>query len=316
MQPPNDSEKEEGGREGHAHLLRLAEITSPLLQELERIASFRLSMAHEAYFDMCARSVRGESPSGVLSHLHHTPGNRNWREIASSAVRHIHDGLGATYYHCSRITRIEIDSIAAISRFEPDILRVMGSRPSTIAYGSTRQLDYEYQAYLFAYRRTLEYLAGAIAACFKAECHSIRDLSKSLTKYQPKDLTERVASTLGKGLANMTDVLPPDSAVRRSPRDQTAHWSPASAGSFNLFLGEHGIQIGVIGGGEDLPPPITLFSDKAGAGTSKGGPQLGIALVQQIHRMESLIHACFRDLGIAPPGLYLPVPPPAGQTPV
>lgn len=48
--------------------------------------------------------------------------------------------------------------------------------------GGTRKMDFEYQAFVLAYRRCLDYLAGAIASYFKTEVSSFRTLPKSISK--------------------------------------------------------------------------------------------------------------------------------------
>jgi hypothetical protein len=126
-----------------------------------------------------------------------------------------------------------------------------GSGPETFGFRAPI-LGFEYHAFLFALRRTLDYLAGGVAAYFKRESHSIRRLAKSLDGAEPSEMVAEVQSVLAAALPNLKSVL--SEGEDRSVRDRVAHWQVVDAGFFNLrWDGSGEVVIELVGGGEELP---------------------------------------------------------------
>jgi hypothetical protein len=205
----------------------------------------------------------------------------------------VQDALTAVYYHQQRIAEIEAKVIQAGS----DAIADVGVLPTRLnSHISTRTLSYEYQAFLFDYRRSFEYVSIGIAGAFDvtAPKHS-RDLPSELQtappKYQP-DVPAMVAK-LAEVAKRFKKVL-----GKASPRNTTAHHEPVSAGEIRLWL-EPGREphIALENGGEELP--MRDF----GGGT---GLRLAVILEDQLN---ALADAIFELLNLLPrPAAGLDIP--------
>jgi hypothetical protein len=98
----------------------------------------------------------------------------------------VQNAITAGHYHQRRIAAIEDEVVrtitAAINKLPPIV------RSNTAV--RTMTLSFEYQAFLFAFRRTFEYLAGGLLGAFGLPApryisETGRDLSNARTRYQP-----------------------------------------------------------------------------------------------------------------------------------
>ncbi len=160
----------------------------------------------------------------------------------------VENAITAGYYHQRNIARIESQAAdildASVTAQHPIVRSNTGVRMMT--------LSFEYQAYLFAFRRTFEYLAAGILAAFGLPApRHIRDTARDLAGGAPKYVqwVNPMQSEVVKVARQFKDVL-----AEHSPRNRTAHKRPVEARAFLLGL-EPGKQprIGLEGGGEDLP---------------------------------------------------------------
>ena len=148
---------------------------------------------------------------------------------------HVADGLEATYYHRDRIEAIERDIVATI--------RGSFSQGPHGQTSSTRtpKIGHEWIAYLNASRRTLEYLARAVAECFARNTSKIKSLAKTVAGATPTDLSAEVVSAC----ANVERRFPHLLSETRgtSLRDRTAHHAPLEPAW--LLLVSLGDKIGI-----------------------------------------------------------------------
>jgi hypothetical protein len=135
-------------------------------------------------------------------------------------IFNVYDGLLAAQYHRDNIERIEVELVRRFREAYPE-----GSRPGVGGVSSLMPVvAHEYVAYLFAARRTLDYLAQAVSVLFGLRVFSIKDLARSLPHGKPKDLAAQAAA-LGEGvIERFPDLLSAGEA--RSDRDQAAHYTP------------------------------------------------------------------------------------------
>lgn len=117
---------------------------------------------------------------------------------------------------------------------------------STIALGNTLVLDFEYQAFILAYRRCLDYLARAICTYFKNDFHSFRKLGRYLEKIDRPIVTTTLIELHKKYSIEFDFVL--SEGNRKSVRDKISHYEYVSGGSINLS--QRGFIL--VGGGEEL----------------------------------------------------------------
>lgn len=204
-----------------------------------------------------------------------------WRDDPSLEKRWYHShvngvlgdvrgALAAAHYHAGRLGALET-SVAAI--LDTSSVREPLAN-ATVAIGSTRKLDFEYQAFVLAYRRCLDYLALALACYFKIEASSFRTFPKSIAKTR----MPKVAAALTQ--AHMRHVTPLAFVLaegRKSVRHRIAHYEFVSAGCINLSA--RGFVLA--GGGEE-------FSARA--------KTIGTALTDALSARLSCLHACIDDM--------------------
>lgn len=277
----------------------------PMFAELERVAGYEPPGSLSADFAKLHQQVVGKEVP-ALAHLSDPPpGRPDWlTRFRSAILDSLQEGLYAASYHLSLVERIE----TAMLRIAEAHLPSLGPSPvsSTIAGGNSRALNFEYQAFAFALRRTLEYLGVAIGAYFKRESHSFRDLAKTIDGADPLGKVERIQHVLAQHAEMIQDILPIDKHNDRSLRDRLAHWEAISAGVFNVSRGPWGYHIGLFGGGHDL----RMTPSRASPENSQAvlDEALGPALRGQFERVRSLIWSSIEALGLyeAPDARILP----------
>jgi hypothetical protein len=265
----------------------------PMFAELGRVAGFVPPDSLTAEFERLHRNVVGENVP-ALAHLSNPrPGGPDWlARFRVAILDSLQEGLYAASYHLSRVESIETAMLhiaeAHLPLFGPSLAG------SSIGGGNSRALNFEYQAFAFALRRTLEYLSVAIGAYFKAESHSFRDLAATIARADPREKVGQVQRVLAEHAELIQDILPTDKHNDRSLRDRLAHWEAVSAGVFNVIRGPTGYQIGIFGGGHNLTP-----SREAPDHTQTVLYEaLGPALRGEFERVRSLMWACIGALGL------------------
>lgn len=155
--------------------------------------------------------------------------------------------------------------------------------PTTLAL-FCRPLNAEYQAFKFAVRRTLEYLAGAVAMYFKADGTRIRKLAVTIKGREPADRARLVQSRLA--ASNLQVVIGEDD--EKSVRDLLAHYRSVDAGAINITVNDQGeVLIRIAGGGERLQPLGDLAASN-----------LAAVLEREVVWLEELAFGLFSDIGL------------------
>ncbi|NBS15819.1 MAG: hypothetical protein EBT06_03965 [Gammaproteobacteria bacterium] len=154
----------------------------------------------------------------------------------------VQNTFACVLYHYRRLKAIESAVIEEIEKF--DYRRVIGN--STIALGNTLAWDFEYQAFILAYRRCLDYLARAVSTYFRNDFHSFRALGKFLGKLKQGVVTQVLISVHEKYSPLFEFVL--SEGNRKSLRDKISHYEYVPVGTINLS--QRGFVLA--GGGEKL----------------------------------------------------------------
>lgn len=215
-----------------------------------------------------------------------------WRDRFLNAVGHVRDGLTATHYHFGRAREVE-QNLNGIARTElPE--RLMPPLGGTV-FSQSPVLGFEYQAFLFARRRTLDYLASVVAWFFghqsRRESHRIKRLPKTIDGALPAEARDAVC----RRFEEAKDDLGLSDQARQAPRDLVAHFKPLEGGHFNLTRHPHSGEMIVIlaGGGEGLPGWVQ--TDASGL---EQGPTLEQVLSSQLAATEHLILGVYKDLAL------------------
>lgn len=183
----------------------------------------------------------------------------------------VRGAMAAAHYHVDRLTEIEsnVNRILDSCRAKDRLGR------ATMGIGGTRKMDIEYQAFVLAFRRCLDYLSGALACYFMTELNSFRSFPDTIAKMKK---SPNVATALVQAHTRHVDQLGFVLADgRRSVRNRVAHYEFVSAGCVNLTA--QGFFLA--GGGEELSLPEELR-----------GARLGEVLSERIMQL----HSCVDDM--------------------
>jgi hypothetical protein len=219
-------------RKMHAAIARVAgtELPSPLKEQL----------------DSTSLAVGEPDSDAPLEHLVTRIDKPDWRLRLGEHLGHALEGLAVANYHVERVAELEAGITATIQSLDDP-------PPSSSVGFRSRKLDAEYQAFVFALRRAIEYFAAAVAAYFKTNCSRIRNVRAAIEGCEPHERSAGAATAIQKGLSRLPDVLTQGNA--RSIRDRMAHWEFVAAGSLQAVWDETGrLRVtGIAGGGEELP---------------------------------------------------------------
>ena len=219
-----------------------------------------------------------------LAHLQPSEGKRDWlAEMKERIFGSLREGLAITRYHLDRVGLIE-NRIEAIAKEHEAAL--LPSRNMVLSI-SSRPLVAEYQAFEFALRRSLEYLAGAVSAYFKTEGNRIRNLAATVGGREPASASAAVVARLEN--ANIESLI----GVRSGPksvRDRVAHHESVSPGVINIGRKFDGsLWVRLHGEAEDLNPSFLEETET-----------LSEVLGRRIGQVEDLALGLFEDLGLLP----------------
>jgi hypothetical protein len=242
------------------------------------------------------RAVSDATPPAVLNLT--GDAEEGWRERLHIGVGHVRDGHRAAYYHRGNVKGL-VDDLVRTIREREGLVRDVLKWPGEGSFGGSAsavapRLGFEYQAFLFAERRTLEYLASAVAQFFKRHCHSIKGLRKAIREAEPATQRDAVLARLATDLPDLVSM-----GDQKSARDRLAHWEALDAGYVFLLVRPDGVvSIGIHGGGENLQGPeagvLGVEPDRT--------VDLLAAMDARLARSERFIGALLKDIGLPIPG--------------
>jgi hypothetical protein len=212
------------------------------LSVIESIAGYKLSAADRQPFLYFHNYVTNPQPD-FITNWRSNPRLEKWyHRFVNGFLGDVQNTIACVFYHHGRLKAIETAVIENIEKF--DYRRVIGN--STVALGNTLVWDFEYQAFILAYRRCLDYLARAISAYFRNDFHSFRQLNSFLRKQGPESITIPLISLHEKYSPLFEFVL--SQGNRKSVRDKISHYEYVPVGTINLS--QRGFVLA--GGGEQL----------------------------------------------------------------
>lgn len=191
---------------------------------------------------------------------------------------HIRDGLLAAQYHRDRIESIEREIVKRVREAAP-----APWRPGSSASIRMPIVSHEYVAFLLACRRTLDYLARAVATCFARDTYRIKRLAPALADAGPPDLAAQAIRRCADLQSDFPDLLTQPGNL--SERDRAAHhWPVEPAYLLIVFFedGRTGIELRD-GGGGHLPTANTLDPDRM----TRDEPLLTASLDARLDRLTS-----------------------------
>lgn len=241
------------------------------LSVVESITGYKLSAADRQPFLYFHNFVTNPQPDFITKWRSDPTLEKWYHRFVNGFLMDVQNTLACVLYHHERLKGIENAVIENIEKF--DYRRVLGN--STIALGNTLIWDFEYQAFILAYRRCLDYLARAISTFFRNDFHSFRRLGRFLEKMKPEAVSRPLIDVHTKFCPLFEFVL--SESDRKSLRDKISHYEYVPVGTINLT------QRGFIlaGGGEQL-----------GFGHPKGS----VTLSEVIDTHIANLRACIREM--------------------
>ena len=214
-------------------------------------------------------------------------------ENAQRTVQGTHDireGVRAAVYHQRNVEKLEGAIVpvcqAAYRQCPP------ATEPMTMSFGAPG-LTAEYHAFLFALRRSFEYLNGALIVYFGRQSKSFRKLPQGLNGAEPTEVAFLLAKKVRDALHDFEDVLGRPDA--RAPRDRVAHWRPEEPAVINVEFKPSGeVCLRMVGGAENLPFPVAI---------DPAQPQLSALLTQRVDRFERLVFELLGELPLVRDGV-------------
>lgn len=127
---------------------------------------------------------------------------------------------------------------------------------------------HEYIAYLFAARRTLDYLALGVSGCLGRNVYSVKRLALGVADAKPRKIAEQVAAECDRLHERFADLLTEDKG-RLSERDTAAHYAPIEPAYVLIVFfpdGRVGIELRDGGRGHlpgmDTLDPVRMTTDE------------------------------------------------------
>jgi hypothetical protein len=216
---------------------------SACILDVQEILAFNLSELERRPFLTFHDFITNPRPH-FITDWQQSPQLEKWYHSLVDGVENTCRAYAAVWYHFEKLSAFESQVLQKLS--ERDYCRALGN--GTFGLGNTLKWDFEYQAFVLAYRRCLDYLTRGLAAFFKQEFHSFRTLllPKNLPQWRPKSVAEALISVHKRHCSNFDFVL--SEGNRKSVRDKIAHYEWVDAGTINLT--QNGFVL--MGGGEAL----------------------------------------------------------------
>jgi hypothetical protein len=222
---------------------------------------------HHCFDEPCPDFTKGWGPESA---------NWKWQKLHNESILgSAQSATAAVFYHCENLRRMERE---VLSFRDIDLLIPLMSQ-STIGGGNTQKLDFEYHAFIFAYRRTLDYLSRGVAALVKEECKSYNKLPTSLQNHSKKPWIRQITDIHSKYASRLETFVHP--ARGHSTRDKITHFLHVPAGCLNV----NAQGIFFAGGGENL----------------QSSNRLGDVINEHVHTLREVLAECFSSMATGMP---------------
>lgn len=171
--------------------------------KVREIAGYELSEENKTPFLAFHKFITDPQPD-FISKLRADPKKEHWyHALANGILGNVQDSFSCVLYHQERVAQTE--------RTLMDVLQGLNIKGlpenGTLGLGGTSVLDFEYQAYVLAFRRCLDQLACALAAFFKNKYSSFRTLPHFLGHRKPIEVAGKLADVHAKHVSNFEFVL-------------------------------------------------------------------------------------------------------------
>lgn len=266
----------------------------PVIEAVLEVVNFRLPDEIHERFERIVEEIRARPPC-VARLLPKEEGKTNWYlKFGNGVSWSLREGLGASHYHAENAAALEQQAVEAAAG-GLDKLEAPDWASQKPIY--TRKLNYEYQAWRFALRRTLDYLGFTVCAFWKKPCNSINGVRKALEDARDElERRDRVVAAVDRVRADLADIIGVESW---SVRDQIAHWEALEAGTLDILWDKNLTGVSMARGAENLDPWVFSFDPPMpiNYGAAIGFHRLVVVLRKEIRRVENAVFDVLRELG-------------------
>ena len=212
------------------------------IKEIAAVADFELSSEASRPFVEFVRWVNTRPAFIARWRADPVADNRDYPRFMT-VTDDARSAYAAVCYHFGRLKQIEASVKDVLSRY--DFTNQLP--PSSVAaIGRMRQLDFEYHAFVLAYRRCLDYLAWGMSAYFNQKQNSYKKLAKTLVSARPTAVAQTLMGVYNRHSQNFEFVMGDERG--KSIRDRIGHSEFVQAATINVGANGHRF----VGGGEKL----------------------------------------------------------------
>ncbi len=262
---------------GHENMLRtfFSSEMQTCLKMVQEVAGFEMTSNLREPFQKFYSFVTSPEPDAIIKLRNDQKKGDYWyHQLVNGILGNVQQSFTCVLYHQSRLLTVEAELMTRLASLSeiPGLLK-----NSFLGVGGTQILDFEYQAYVMAYRRCLDQFATAISAFFKDRTNSFRKLPKNLSLKRPPGVVKAIANVHKKHVAAFEFVM--SEGGDPSVRDRIAHFEFVPAGTLNIR--PDGAIL--VGGGENLNFFLGVDGEKA-------------MLANVIANKTAALHNCIEEL--------------------
>lgn len=244
------------------------------LSAVESIVGFKLAEVDRQPFLYFHNFISNPQPAFITAWRANPKLEQWYHRFVNGFLGDVQNALACVLYHHGRLKAIENSVIEIVEKL--DCAGVLQN--STIALGNTLVWDFEFQAFVLAYRRCLDYLTRAICTYFRQEFHSFRRLDSFLGKAKPNSVA-RPLIPIHEKYSLLFQFALSEGNRKKSLRDTISHYTYLPVGVINL-VGKRGLMLAG-GGGEQL-----------GVSQLPGGEKLSDVLDRHVDNLRG----CIREM--------------------
>lgn len=247
--------------------------TQACFQVVREVTGFEMEAHLKEPFLKFHRYVTDPQPDCITKLRDNEKKGDYWyHQFVNGILGNVQQSFLCVLYHQGRLLAVEAELMSRLAS-----LGEIPLKNSMLGISGTHVLDFEYQAYVMAYRRCLDQLSTALSAFFKERISSFRSLPKKLARKRPLEVVKAIANSHGKYISVFEFVMSEDGAP--SVRDRIAHFEFVPAGTLNIRA--DGAVL--IGGGENLG-----FEQIS-------GPE-EVELAKAINKKTLSLHSCISEM--------------------
>ncbi len=199
------------------------------LRSIEQVTAYQLSQTARRPFLKFHSCITTDPPPDYIVRWRAEPKLEHWyHRHVNGILGDTQNALACVYYHQEQMLDLESRVLAELSKH--NYMSLLGA--TVVGVPNTQKWDFEYQAFVLAVRRCLDYLARALAAFFQNDFNSFRRLPRVLRSVKPSSVAEQLIRVHAIYVQRFSYVL--SEGDRKSTRDRLSHYEYVPVGVINL----------------------------------------------------------------------------------